>query len=215
MTDSAPASDRASVPGPLLMLRGLALDVGLPVVTYYVLHLLGASDWAALLAASAVAALRIVWTAVRDRQLNAFATVMLLVYGLGFLLSLMTGDPRTVLLRNSFVTGAVGIAFLISAIHGKRPLTLAAQQSFSPAEAEQAQRDYDTMPEVRRGHRLSSTVWGCGLLADAVLRIPIVLLLPIDVAVGVSEALFVVTIVALVFWNKWRVERARARAQSN
>ena len=40
-------------------LRGLAWDVGLPVVTYYALHLLGATDWVALLASALVAGLRL------------------------------------------------------------------------------------------------------------------------------------------------------------
>ena len=34
------------------LLRGLAWDVGLPVATYYALHLLGVSDWVALLAST-------------------------------------------------------------------------------------------------------------------------------------------------------------------
>ena len=62
------------------MVRGLAWDVGLPLVAYYALHLLGASDWVALLTASFAAALRIVWAAVRDRRLNLFAVVMLVVF---------------------------------------------------------------------------------------------------------------------------------------
>ena len=37
---------------PRLMVRGLAWDVGLPLVAYYALHFLGASDWVALLTAS-------------------------------------------------------------------------------------------------------------------------------------------------------------------
>src|SRR5690349_15355915 len=91
----------------LTMLRGLLWDVGLPVLTYYALHLLGASDWVALLAASGVAAARIGWTALRHRALNQFATVMLLVYGIGFALAFATGDPRALLLKNSLITGAV------------------------------------------------------------------------------------------------------------
>lgn len=81
MTEPLPTTKEVGAPGPLSMLRGLALDVGLPVLAYYVLHLLGASDWAALLAGSGLAAARIGWSAVRAGQLNAFATVMLLVYG--------------------------------------------------------------------------------------------------------------------------------------
>ena len=63
--------------GPGVMLRGLAWDVGLPLAAYYGLHALGAADWPALLAATAVAGLRIVRVAVRDRRLNAFASMML------------------------------------------------------------------------------------------------------------------------------------------
>jgi hypothetical protein len=64
---------------PGLMIRGLAWDVGLPLLAYYGLHQLGINDWTALLAATAAAALRIVWVALRDRALNLFATVMLVV----------------------------------------------------------------------------------------------------------------------------------------
>jgi hypothetical protein len=218
MTAPTPAPIAGPEPGsgaptPLAMLRGLSLDVGLPVVAYYALHLLGATDWVALLAASAVAAARLVWCAVRDRALNAFATVMLLVYGVGLALVFTTDDPRALLLRTSFVTAAVGLVFLITAWDGRRPLTLAATQAFSPAAAAGADAHFAASAAVRRGHRISSAVWGAGLLADAVLRIPVVYLLPIDVAVGVSEALFVATMVGLAVWNGWYVRRSIARAR--
>lgn len=202
----------APVPGPLVMLRGLALDVGLPVLAYYALHLAGASDWAALLAATAVAGARIAWSAWRRRSLNAFATVMLLVYGVGLALTLVTADPRTLLLRTSLVTAAIGVVFLVTAWHGRHPLTLSASQSFAPADAERAAREYATNPLVRHGHRVSSAVWGLGLLAEAVVRVPVVYLLPVDVAVGVSEGLLVVALVGLAAWNGRYVRRARAGA---
>jgi hypothetical protein len=80
--------------GPGVMLRGLAWDVGLPLAAYYGLHALGVADWPALLAATAVAGLRIVWVAVRDRRLNAFATIMLVIFGIGLILSFVSGDAR-------------------------------------------------------------------------------------------------------------------------
>ncbi len=150
--------------------------------------LLGASDRVALLAGSGVAAARIGWSAVRARQLNAFATVMLLVYGAGFALAFATGDPRTMLLRSSLITAGVGLVFLVTAVRGRRPLTLAALQSFAPGSAEQAQREYDADPGVRHGHRFSSTVWGVGLLAEAIVRVPLVYLLPVEIAVGVTRS---------------------------
>ena len=53
-----------------LMLRGLGWDVGLPLVGYYAFHFLGVADWPALLTATVLAGVRIVWVAVRERSLN-------------------------------------------------------------------------------------------------------------------------------------------------
>lgn len=209
--EPSPASGR--MPDALGMLRGLAWDVGAPIVAYYALHLLGASDWVALLAASAVAAGRVCWAAVRDRSLNPFATVMLLVYGVGFLLAFTTGDPRTLLLRNSLITAGVGLMFLVTAIRGRRPLTLAAMQTFMPAKAQEFADEYAAQPKARHAHRFSSTVWGVGLILEAIVRVPLVYLLPTAIAVGATEALFVATFVVLGAWNGWYAARARREGE--
>ena len=210
VADDPPTTDRSGAPGSLVMLRGLLLDVGLPVAGYYVLHLLGAGDWMALLVASGLAATRVAWSAMRSRTLNAFALIMLLVCGVGFVLALSTGDPRTLLLRTSFITAAVGLVFLVTAARGRRPLTLAAMQSFAPAHAAQAAHEYATSPAARRGHRVLSTVWGVGLLIEALARIPLVYLLPIPVAVGLTEALTVTVVVGIAGWNAWYGRRLRS-----
>ncbi|MEV1292653.1 VC0807 family protein [Pseudonocardia sp. NPDC049635] len=207
VADDPPTTDRAG--GSLIMLRGLLLDVGLPVAGYYLLHLFGASDWLALLVASGLAATRVAWSALRNRTLNAFALIMLLVCGIGLTLALLTGDPRTLLLRTSFITAAVGVVFLVTAARGRRPLTLAATQSFDPARAAQAAHEYATSPAARRAHRLLSTVWGVGLLIEALARIPLVYLLPIPVAVGLTEALTVIVLVGIVGWTAWYSRRLR------
>lgn len=90
------------------MLSGLIRDVGGSVAAYDALHGLGAIDTVALLAAAAVAGARIGWVAVRDRELNPVAAVMLLVWGVGMALSLVAGDARFLLLKDSITTAAVG-----------------------------------------------------------------------------------------------------------
>ncbi|MFD1532151.1 VC0807 family protein [Pseudonocardia aurantiaca] len=196
------------------MLRGLAWDVGLPLVAYYGLHLLGVGDWTALLAATLLAGVRIVVGMVRERVLNPFATVMLVVFGLGVLLALVTGDAEFVLLKNSIITGAVGLVFLATSLVG-RPLTLAASKSFQPERAAEIDEQYRTNPGARHAHRLSSTVWGAGLLLEALVRVPLIYALPISVMVGVSEALSVVTFGALIGWNIWYARRATRRLSSS
>lgn len=190
------------------MLRGPAWDVGLPVGAYYLLHLLGASDWAALLASTLLAIARIGWGLIRRRTLNPFATIMLLVFGLGLVLALVSGDPLFLLVKESFVTATVGLAFLVSVLHGRRPMTLAAQQSWYPDRAAEMARRYQVAPEVRRGHRTASMVWGIGLLTEAVLRLPLVHLLPAEVVVGLSTAMLVITMATLITWTNWYARRA-------
>jgi hypothetical protein len=192
------------------MLRGLGWDVGVPLVGYYALHLLGVADWPALLVATALAGVRIVWVAVRERSLNLFASVMLVVFGLGLLLALVSGDARFLLLKNSIVTGAVGLVFLATVLWGT-PLSLAASQSFQPARRAEIRHDYDMDPLVRRGHRVSSSVWGVVLLLESLIRIPLVYLLPISVMVGLGEAMTVVAFAGLITWNLWYVRRVGAR----
>jgi hypothetical protein len=194
------------------MLRGLGLDLALPVVTYYVLHLFGVGDYVALLVAALVAATRVVGSVVRHRSLNLFATVMLVVFGLSLALTLVSGDEHFLLLKNSIVTGAVGITFLATAF-GPRPLTLAAAESFTPRRRAELAEEFRTDPNVRRGHRVSSTVWGAGLLAEALIRIPLVYLLPVSVMVGLGELMFIGAMALLLAWNVWYVRRAQARAR--
>jgi hypothetical protein len=192
----------------------LGWDVGLPVVGYYGLHFLGVADWPALLAATGLAGVRIIWVAIRERSLNLFATVMLIVFGLGVLLAFVSGDARFLLLKNSIVTGSVGLVFLATALWG-RPLSLAASESFQPARREEIRREYETDPLVRRGHRVSSTVWGSVLLAESLVRVPLVYLLPVSVMVGIGEAMTVAAFAGLITWNIWYVRRVTARAEAD
>lgn len=199
--------------GVLRHFSGLLWDVGVPLVGYYGLHLLGASDWVALLVATLAAGVRLVWVAVRARQVTWFAAVMLGVFGLGLALAFVGGDPRFLLVKDSFGTALVGLVFLASLFAGK-PLTLSAFQTWQPRGAQEMEELYRTLPPIRTMFRRSAVVWGLGLLLEATLRIPLIYLLPIDVMVGLSTAMMVTTIVGLSIWNAWYGQRAGATARA-
>lgn len=55
-------------------------------------------------------------------------------------------------------------------------------------------------------------MWGVGLLAEALVRVPLIYLLSIDVLVGVSTALQVVTFAGLAVWTIRYTARKRAGA---
>jgi hypothetical protein len=148
------------------MIRSMAWDLGLPVVTYYGLRALGADDTAALLNGTGVAGVRLAWVAARERRVSAFSMLMGAVFGVGLIFTLVTGDPRFMLVKHSAMAAAC-----------------------------------TNDPHVRHGHRVASLVWGGGLLAEALVRIVLVYSLPIDVMVGLSTALTVVTFAALIGWT--------------
>jgi hypothetical protein len=192
------------------LVRGLAWDVGAPLAAYYVLHLAGATDWAALLAATGAAACRLLWTAFKGHALNPFAMLMVLVFGLGLGLTFLTGDPRFLLLKDSAITGGIGISFLLLAALG-HPLTLDAAKTWSPERAAELDRDFHGNPAAHRWHLKVSAVWGAGLIAEACTRAVLVYLLPIDVMVGVSAALAVTVFAALIAWTARDRKRRAAR----
>lgn len=190
------------------MVSGLVWDVGLPVAVYYLLHVLGCTDWVALLAAAGTAVARIAVVAVRHRRLNQFALVMLLIYGIGVLLALLAGDPRALLLRNSLITASIGAVFLVTAAT-RRPLTLTSLQSFAPDRADRMAQQYADNARARHGFRLAAVAWGLSLVAEAIARIPLVYLLPLEIAVGATEALLLGTILTLGAWTVWYLRRNR------
>lgn len=195
------------------MLTALLFDVGAPLIAYYALHLLGATDWVALLVATLAAGLRLAWVAVRSREVTWFAAVMLAVFGLGLALAFIGGDPRFLLVKDSFGTALVGGVFLASLTFGK-PLTLSAFQTWQPRQAGEMERYYRTLPPIRHMFRRSAIVWGVGLLLEATIRIPLIYVLPIDVMVGVSTGMMVAVIVGLSIWNGWYGKRAGGRARA-
>src|SRR5690242_657710 len=181
--------DAASSGGPRprfvarILARGLAWDVGLPLATYYSLHVLGFSDWIALLAATVAAGARVLLVAIRDRALNAFGLLMLIVFGLGLALAFLTGDPRLLLVKDSITTAVVGLLFLVMAALG-HPLTLAAARTWAPDRAAEMSDQLRCNPRVHRWHLKTSVIWGVGLLVEAAIRVGLVFLLPIAVMVG-------------------------------
>ncbi|GLY84470.1 VC0807 family protein [Actinoallomurus iriomotensis] len=171
------------------LVRTLIWEIGAPLLVYYGLHLLGASSLLSFAAATAVSLGRILFVAARDRRLDGLAALMGVMFGLGLVLTLVTGDPRVALAKDSVTTGVAGLAFLGSCLFG-RPLMFAMARRILP-EGRQAEADERWRNDPRYRSRLVvlSLMWGVILLGEALVRIVLVYSLPVDVMVGVSHAL--------------------------
>ncbi|HEY2205489.1 MAG TPA: VC0807 family protein [Pseudonocardia sp.] len=195
-----PAAGSCSPVGMRRLARSLVWDVGLPVLGYYAARAAGCDEYLAMLAGTLIAAARTLLVAVRHRRLDPFAAFLMVIFGIGLALTLLTGDPRFMLVKQA-VTGAVaGLVFLGSClVH--RPLTRAAALRFADPEAAARIRAGWAEPAGRRPWYVSSLVWGVGLLLESVLRVGVVYLLPFDVAVGASTALEVAAFALLIGWT--------------
>ena len=127
-------------------------------------------------------------------------------------MAFVTGDPKLIILKDSAFTGVVGIAFLLSLVKG-RPLTLEARRAWSPKQAQEIDEVWRTSAAARHGYRVTSLVWGVAMLAEASLRAILVFLLPVSGMVALSTAMWVTTVVLLVFWTKSYAKRGERREQ--
>src|SRR5882724_4133984 len=207
-----PASEPAAEPNEPVRLHGmvssLAWDVGPSVAAYYGARALGCTEYVSLLAGTVASALRLGWVAVRDRRLDPFALFLMVLFGVGLALTFVTGDARFVLVKDSLTSFLAGL-FFVGSCALRRPLTYYAAQRFAGPAGAAGLRARFADPAVRRRYYVSSLVWGGGLLAESLLRIPLVFVLPIDVAVGASTVLMIVAYTLLIGWTIHFAKRDR------
>ena len=111
-TDMRMATDKstpAALPGRgtglAAALRPLAIDVGIPLGSYYLLHgAFGLSIWLSLALSSIGPAARAAGSLAARRRLNLLAALMLAVNLAGIAVSFLTGDPRAMIAKDAAVT---------------------------------------------------------------------------------------------------------------
>lgn len=180
----------------------LIVDVAVPVGSYYLLkNGFGMGTVAALGWSSVVPAVRTVWGVVKDRRLNALAGLILFVNVVGLTLSLVAGDPRLMLAKDSGVSSAVGIGILLSVKFGRPMMTQGMKPFLVKGDAARAAA-WDRLAAgsegFRKAERTFSLVWGVVLLAECVARVVGAYTLPIDTMVWLGTVVMVASM-ALAF----------------
>lgn len=198
------------------LLRTLGTDLVIPFGGYYLARAIGVGVTASLLASTILAMLRLVWLALRQGKVDAFAGFLLFLFSGGLALSLVTGDPRFLLLKSAALTVLSGLVFLGSVVL-RRPLTLAVARRLT-VEDEQASAElacgWDVSPAFRKGFYLMGLVWGVALVLSGAAQIWLVLLLSLDQSVAVTNVLALAVFAVCGGWNVWFIEHARNLARA-
>ncbi|MFE6827818.1 VC0807 family protein [Streptomyces sp. NPDC057690] len=178
----------------------LLVDVAVPLGSYYLFKgAFGMSTFAALAWSSLVPAARTLWSAVSRRTVNGLAGLILVVNIVGLVLSLVSGDPRLMLAKDSGVSSTIGIGILISVALG-RPMMTAAVKPFlvkGDAVREAAWARLESGASVAsadfgKRERAFSVVWGVVLLVECVVRVVGAYTVPVDTMVWLGSVVMVV-----------------------
>ena len=194
------------------LVRDVALDATIPVICYYVAkRFFAASDFTALVVASLFPIAKSAWHIGRRREIDPVALLIVLGIASSALALLFSGDPRLLLVRESFVTGAFGIACLVS-LTFPRPMMFYFARYFIAGRDPERRKLFESRwmyPAARRAHQLVTIVWGVVFLAEFIVRVILAYSLrPTVVLAGAPVVTGFVT-VATVVWTLRYAARVR------
>lgn len=186
--------------GPLL--RRLGPDLLGPVAVFYLARIAGAGPTAALLLAAAVPVVRAACGLVTDRRVSGLTWFVLGALGLSAAMSLVTGDPRLLLVRAAWGTAALG-TLLLATLFARTPLLFsAANQLFDADRRREWSENWERYPAFRRVLWTCTAFWGVMFLLDAAGRVVMALTLPIDLVPLLDDVLLGVVVIALLVFQR-------------
>jgi len=175
------------------LLPGLILSIACMLIVYNLLRPhFPPSNIIPLLVASLCPILANVVSIVYQRHLDVFGIMVLIGLVVSIIGVLLGGNQQLLLIRESFVTGAIGLAFLVSLILPKSLGYYFAKQFLTANDAKKSEAFATLWQSSRFRHALQggTVFWGLLLLGEFVLRIVMVLTLPIPVVLAVSPIVF-------------------------
>ncbi|MFP3566591.1 VC0807 family protein [Paraburkholderia sp. SIMBA_030] len=159
----------------------------------------------------------IVWSLIelaRFRRVDALSVMVVTGIVLSIAAMALGGSPRMLLLRESLVSGAVGVVFLLS-LPMRRPLifylarvTVAREMEGGAARFEALWRE---RPALATSLRLMTLVWGVGLTGETALRAWMALTWPIERFLLVSPFIGYGIYGGLTLWTLWYRKTMRSR----
>ena len=194
----------------------IVLTTSIPLACYWVAkRFFAATELRALLVATIFPLFQSAAGLARRRELDPIASIVLLGIVTSVLALTLGGDPRLLLIRESFFTAAFGVACLLSLAVFPRPIMFYFGR-YLMAERDPVRRShFDASwndPVVRRGHRLVTLVWGLVYVAEFVVRVAMVYRLPSATVLALSPVVMGGATIVTVIWTFRYAGRLRERS---
>ncbi len=154
------------------IVRTLLINAVVPYLVYVVVEpRVGGFD--ALLLSGVAPAVESIHSVVRRRRFDLMAALVLGGIALSLGLMALGGSERVLLVRESLVTGLIGLLFTVSVFTPKPVVYVIGRQAIAlrdPARHARWEQRFAAQPEFRAAMRVLTAVWGVGLLVEVSVR---------------------------------------------
>lgn len=197
------------------------LELVVNLVLPWVMYRLAQPYWGETGGLIASAVPPVVWSLVelaRFRRADALSLTVLLGIVLSIGAMALGGDSRVLLMRESLVSGAIGVAFLLSLLF-KRPAVFYLTRAFVAREMTNGAGHIEMLwrerPTFARAMRILTATWGTGLVCETLLRCWMAWHWPIERVLVVSPVVGYSIFGALMLWTFWYRRTLRELAGRN
>jgi hypothetical protein len=184
------------------VLMSIVINGVIPLVVYNLL-IPYTSSLTALMIATAIPLADNLIFIFKFQKIDAFAAFMLLGFVLSILAFFIGGNEKLILIRESFVTGIMGIVFLLSLLF-PRPLIYHFAVKFIAGDDRSKQDSFNEgwkHSYFRFVLRLMSAVWGITLVGEAIVKVILVYQLSVSAFLAVSQLVFYSILGAAILWT--------------
>jgi intracellular septation protein A len=211
----APPAAQPAGPGLRQIAPSLVVNALCPWLAFQVLSRAGVATVPALCATAVfpIGATLVSW--VRTRSPDGIGIISLVFIAVGVASSLISGDVRFFLVKESFFTGLFGLVWLGSLLLS-RPLMFVVAGQFSTGGDPQRRAWWSGLwqyPRFRQVMRLMTAVWGVAYLVEASIRVAFALLLPPAAVITLSPILGIGVTLGLIYWTTAYGRRESRRAE--
>jgi len=184
----------------------IGLNVLAPIGAYQIATGWGVAEMQALLMAALFPMANTAWGMIRSRRIDLIGAMSAAAIIVGATASLLLHDPRILLVKESLLTGAVGVACLGSLLTSHPLIALLASHFGMP-------REQLTVPDAQTAIRRMTAIWGLAFISEASARIVLSFLLEPGVLVTVSPVVAVAVFGPLGLWTVYQKRRSPRQLQ--
>jgi len=188
---------------------------GLIPYVIYKLLLTKVSSFDALLISVSVPLIYNAYQIIRNKKTDVYGMFALSGFVLSVIAMFISSDERLLLVRESFVTGILGLVFFCS-LAFKRPLifhfAIKFTSSGSEADKKRFEAQWNASPKYRFVIRLMSIIWGGTLVLEALTKVILIYSLPISTFLIVSTPVSYGFIGFAVFCTVLMAKQSKQRA---